>query len=392
MTILGLVLELNPFHRGHVYFIQQAKKLSNPDFTIAVLSGNYAMRGEVMVTNKWERSQLLLDYGVDLIMELPYLGTNGSADYFCYNTVKILTDMGMNHLAFGVELDQLSYLKTIKTIQYSHAFDPLMQTYLKQGLSYSGASNKAMMELSKDELIRTQFSLPNNTLAIGYLHALDTLNPTAKVTLVKRIGNQYFDTTLNNTSYSSATSLRESLRSNQDISAYVPTTRGFYNPALIEERLFSALQYIFATQSIEQLETYLGIDEGIEHRFAKFILESSTYLELITHIQTRRYPINRIRRMILNILLQIPKHLERQYHTYLRILALNNAGKAYLKTLSKSTKQQLITSFKNKQGIIIDTELKASKLYGYLVGNPTLYLEEFRVPKGELQHENQTNS
>jgi predicted nucleotidyltransferase len=290
--------------------------------------------------------------------------------------------MGMNHLAFGVELDNLNLLQTMKNLQYSSYFDGLMQTYIKQGLSYGGASNKAMMDCSEDSLLRTQFSLPNNTLAIGYLHALDELNPTCGLTLIKRIGNEYYDTTLSMTRYQSATSLRECLRGGIDITSHVAVPSVFANPELIEERLFQALQYVFVTQPLETIATYLGMDEGIEHRFQKFIFESNDYTSFITNIQTKRYPINRIRRMILNILLQIPKQLEKQYHTYQRILAINAIGKSYLKGLSKQIKKEIITSFKNQSGLLIDIELRASKLYGLLVGNSTLYLKEFQVPQG----------
>ena len=45
--VLGLILELNPFHNGHKYFIEQAKKEVNPDITIAIITSSFSMRGEV---------------------------------------------------------------------------------------------------------------------------------------------------------------------------------------------------------------------------------------------------------------------------------------------------------------------------------------------------------
>ena len=36
MRILGLIVEYNPFHNGHIYHIQKAKSLAQFDYTIPV--------------------------------------------------------------------------------------------------------------------------------------------------------------------------------------------------------------------------------------------------------------------------------------------------------------------------------------------------------------------
>jgi len=41
MKITGIIAEYNPFHNGHKFHIQEAKRLSNADATIIVMSGNY---------------------------------------------------------------------------------------------------------------------------------------------------------------------------------------------------------------------------------------------------------------------------------------------------------------------------------------------------------------
>ena len=40
MKIVGLITEYNPFHNGHKYHIEQAKKLTGADAAIVVMSGN----------------------------------------------------------------------------------------------------------------------------------------------------------------------------------------------------------------------------------------------------------------------------------------------------------------------------------------------------------------
>lgn len=40
MKVLGIVVEYNPFHNGHIYHIQKAKQIVKPDYTIAVMSSH----------------------------------------------------------------------------------------------------------------------------------------------------------------------------------------------------------------------------------------------------------------------------------------------------------------------------------------------------------------
>ena len=53
MKILGIIVEYNPMHNGHVYQIEQAKKLIQPDYTIVIMSGNFTEQGNVSVLDKF---------------------------------------------------------------------------------------------------------------------------------------------------------------------------------------------------------------------------------------------------------------------------------------------------------------------------------------------------
>ena len=60
MRILGLIVEYNPFHNGHIYHIQKAKSLAQFDYTIAIMSSSFVQRGEPAIIDKWKRSQLAI--------------------------------------------------------------------------------------------------------------------------------------------------------------------------------------------------------------------------------------------------------------------------------------------------------------------------------------------
>ena len=44
MQACGIVVEYNPFHNGHEFHVQQARKASGADVVVAVMSGNFAAR------------------------------------------------------------------------------------------------------------------------------------------------------------------------------------------------------------------------------------------------------------------------------------------------------------------------------------------------------------
>ena len=41
MKTLGIIAEYNPFHKGHAYMIEEAKKKSGAERVIAVMSGSF---------------------------------------------------------------------------------------------------------------------------------------------------------------------------------------------------------------------------------------------------------------------------------------------------------------------------------------------------------------
>lgn len=103
VTVLGLIVEYNPFHNGHIYHIQKAKELINPDYTIAVMSSSFVQRGEPAIMDKWTRSKIAVENGIDLVIELPFVYACQSADYFAKGAIDLLNAVGVTDLCFGSE-------------------------------------------------------------------------------------------------------------------------------------------------------------------------------------------------------------------------------------------------------------------------------------------------
>ena len=115
--ILGIISEYNPFHTGHLYHIEESKKAINPDYTIAIMSGNFVQRGDAAVIDKWSRAEMALKNGIDLVIELPLIYSISSAENFAYGGIKILDSMHMDTtLSFGSECGSLSLLNDIAKV------------------------------------------------------------------------------------------------------------------------------------------------------------------------------------------------------------------------------------------------------------------------------------
>ena len=383
MKILGLVLELNPPHHGHKYFIDKAKEIVKPDLTIAVVSTNFTMRGDVAVINKFDKTKLCLDLGIDIVLELPYIGCVASADYFCSNAINLLTAFGVTDVAFGAEMDNIEDLRKLKDFYNSPKYNEALQVNLDSGLSYSSACNKALLSMTKDLNLIENFSMPNNTLAIQYIDAIDKINEEQKrninITVIKRIENNYFDKDIKN-EIASATAIRELMKENRDFSKYVLDNgipyidyRETYN------RLFLLIKgALILKKDVYELHKYLGVKEGIENRIDNVCDLSNNYDELVENACTKRYTANYIRRLLLHILLRLPS--QEQKIEYYRVLGFTKDGEEHIRELDKDVKAKIITGFKSVLSNESNIELKATKLYGLLTGNDKLYLKEYQIP------------
>lgn len=374
--VLGLILELNPFHNGHKYFIDKAIEEIKPDVTIAIISSSFMMRGDPMIMDKFSKTRILLDNNIDLVLELPFISGVNNSNYFCENAVKILNDFNVTDICFGAETDDIDQLYYLSRLNESDSFNQVIKKYLDQGYSYPTSSTKAIFELTNDYNLVTSFSLPNNTLAIGYLNTIRKTNINPHI--IKRIVNNYFEENIVNETINSATAIRNELKKNNDIKSYIPNYEcNLYNPMKLENNLYKLLQYNLLNN--DHLTSIKGINEGIENRLINFINENN-YESFINSVKTKRYSFNKIKRIILYILLDINKKYENNYIYYKRVLGMNEIGKKHITSLPKEIKKDIITSFKNINNEIVDIELKVTKLYGILLNNYDLYKEEFNIP------------
>lgn len=378
MKILGLILELNPFHNGHKYFIDKAIDEIKPDKTIAIISSSFTMRGEISILDKFEKTRQCLKNKIDIVLELPFAYAVNSSDYFAHYAIKILNEFKISHLAFGSEIGNIEELKEIYKITKTIEYNNLIQKELAKGSSYPNSSLKALISLSDNTKYINNFSLPNNTLALSYLKAIGEINETIIPFTIRREDNQYFDTFAAEGKLASASALRSLINNNLPIDSFIPNYQyDFIKEIDANEKLYQLFKYQLLNKP--KFENIINISEGIENRLLNFT-DSITYQEYINNTYTKRYPSNRIKRIILHIIASSNKDILKSDEIYLRILGLNSNGIKYIKKLKNkniimNTKDALDNSSSNiKQ--ILELELKMTKVYE-LITNKNIYKQEF---------------
>jgi hypothetical protein len=117
MNVTAIISEYNPLHKGHLYHIETARKETNADYIIAIMSGNFVQRGTPAIQDKYTRAEAALKSGVDLVLELPAMFATASAEYFALGGVSLANTLGcVTHLSFGSEYGEADKIMDAATI------------------------------------------------------------------------------------------------------------------------------------------------------------------------------------------------------------------------------------------------------------------------------------
>lgn len=366
MINIGIIAEYNPFHNGHLYHINKIKEMFPDSRIILVMSGNFTQRGDASIINKWDKTKIALENNIDLIVELPFEFACQSADIFAYGACKILNYLKVDYLIFGSESGDIDMLKKVADIQISDKYQNIVKKYLNDGINYPTALSKALIEFGFDNIDK-----PNDILGLSYIRELNKLNSNIIPITIKRT-NDYNNKDLND-DITSATSIRENIK-NTDIKKYVPdnTYKYLNNKLYFIEDYFPYLKYKILSE-IDNLNIYQTVDEGIENKIKKVINSSNSYKELVNNIKSKRYTRNKIKRMLLHILVSFTKEdaKERREIRYIRILGFNKKGKEYLNKIKRNIDVPIYTNFNKK----LEYELKITSIYS-LINNEDLIKKE----------------
>ena len=187
MLKIGIVAEYNPFHNGHLYQIRKIKEIFGEDvLVVVVISGDFVQRGEISFLDKWEKTYVNLEYGVDLVVELPLYYSIQNAEIFSRMATKILDYFGIDIQVFGAEEANIEVLQKVLELQKRQDYKDKLMEYMKKGNSYSTSQRLALKEYNLDGIVKS-----NNILALEYMREIGNSNLKIKPYIIKREISEY---------------------------------------------------------------------------------------------------------------------------------------------------------------------------------------------------------
>lgn len=371
MKIIGIVCEYNPFHLGHLYQLNKVKEMYHDSIIIVVCSSNFTQRGDVSILNKWDKTRIALEYGVDIFIELPFGYATQSSDIFAKGAIEILNNLKIDILVFGSESDNIKELINLANIQLNNKeYNNIVKKYLNQGINYPTALSKALSDITN-----TTINKPNDLLGLSYIKEIIKNNYKITPITIKRT-NDYHSKDINN-NIINASLIRKLLLEKKDVTNYIPSNTYKYLTPISLDDFYPYLKYQIMNNT-NRLNIYQTVDEGIENRIIKNIYNSLNYNELVMNIKTKRYTYNKINRMLLHILTNFTKEEAQNIKIdYIRLLGFTGSGQRYLNSIKKYINIPIITRYKPKISKLLDMEFRANSIYAYITNNYELIELEY---------------
>ncbi len=337
---VGVICELNPFHNGHRAVFEFAKGLGGGGNTVvAVMSGNYTQRGEPAVVDKWIRARMAVMGGADIVLEIPSVFAQQSAQFFADAAVDVLCRSGLcDALVFGSESGDLAFLRSLADKKLSDGFGEEIKKLMDGGLSYP----RALAALYGCELGS------NDTLGVEYLVALAKRSSPIQVHCMKRVGQaDHGDPEITGEGrITSAASLRRAIAagSTDELSQYMPgpcaellvglVEKGFFVPSI--ESYNSLIIGKIREMGPEGVARLPFASEGLAAKIFDAACGTSSVEKVVELATSRTFTSGRIRRILLSVLTGAAADMlgDRLTVPYVRVLAVSKERPDLLSTLS----------------------------------------------------------
>ena len=400
ITATGIIAEYNPFHNGHLYQLREAQRLTEQPIVV-VMSASFMQRGEPACLSKWLRARLAVENGAALVLELPTAFSLRSAQFFASGGVQLLAATGsVTTLSCGVESPELDFGALAQRIT-SDAAQGRIRSLLSQGKSYAAACAAVLGEAQQEDGVTAMqassnegkafagLTKPNDILALEYAKALQATD--IKPLFIERRGDGYNDREISGT-MSSATAIRQALNNSNDgwqqaVPASVRQALLDNAPGYDAALLWQLLRYKLRLMSVDAIADACQCSEGLEN-LLKDAAACPSFAEALQLCTSKRYTTSRIRRLFMQLLLDVPRwRWEDNAPAYLRVLAFNDTGRQLLKQMKSTASLPIITGlYRNwpqrlqhlsirQQQIYaqqLELELKATELWSLLQLNPDL--------------------
>ena len=360
MKIIGIIAEYNPFHNGHKYQINKIKEKYKDSIIIACVSSSFTQRGNLSILNKFEKTNICINNGIDIVIELPYIYSTQSSDIFACYSLKLLNELKIDELCFGSEDGDIEKLTTCAETQLNNKeYDNKVKEYLDTGVNYPTALNNALLDTCGFNIEK-----PNDLLALSYIKEIIKNNYNIKPFIIKRTSD-YHDN-ISNDDIVSASNVRNKLKNNMDIKNQVPSdVYNILKNKNLNNKYFEYLKYKIISE--DDLNKYVDVSEGLDTRIKDNILKSNSLDELIQNIKTKRYTYNKINRMLNHILCSFTKDENNITELeYIRILGFSKKGQKYLNSIKNNIHTKILNKYDTEKYKTLKIEKRITNIYSII--------------------------
>ncbi|MDU5252235.1 nucleotidyltransferase family protein [Anaerococcus vaginalis] len=388
MKKLAIISEYNPFHNGHNYIQKKSREITNADIVIAIMSGDFVQRGEISLIDKYKRANSAM-LSADLVIEMPSFISLQAANLFARKNIEILNKLEVDYLAFGIEnISEKNFLNTCEKIfENENRINIDTKNFLDEGMSFAKASYLASIKYIENK----EFFSANNILALEYLRAIKNLKANIEIVPIKRKNSMNKDVELRKDSFSSSTSIRNNIE-NIKIKDYLPNLsynyikefKNEYNIFPQNDLLYEIFRYKILIEE-KNMNDILCYEEGMENYLKKIAKEEIFYKDFIKNSTSQRFTKSRIKRLMINYLLENKTYLNEVDINFIKILAFNeNATKLFKECkLNVIMQKKDIEKLNKENKIIFEQMIKASNLYSMVIGRQfdSDYREKISIKK-----------
>ena len=405
MRTVGIIAEYNPFHNGHAYQIRKAKELTNANYCVVVMSGDFVQRGAPALMDKYLRTECALRNGADLILELPVCFALSSAETFARGAITLLDRLGIvDAVCFGSECGDINVLRDFakELLCETPVFKETLAREMREGHTYPQARNTAL-EASAPHLTAhtTILTSPNNILGIEYCKAILSCDT------IKRAGASYHDNSLE-TTFCSALAIRESLRqagASDGLAKQIPAVSlklmedaYLKSYPVFSDDLSLLIQYSLLSKEDSGFTDYPDIDRELSDRILKFLPKYRDFRSFCDQLKSKNRTYARISRSLLHILLDIRREDIERYRKedtifYARMLGFRESASPLLTALKKSAGIPLLSKLADAEkqlaptGLsMLEKDIYASHVYQGVVrykfpdDDPLSEINEYKKP------------
>ena len=285
--------------------------------------------------SKFDKAELAILNGYDIVVELPAYYAIQNADIFSEFSTKILEVMKVDYQVFGIEENDISDIEKIIEIQNKEEYINKLLEYQKEGYSYIKSHELVLSEYNLSDKYKS-----NNILAISYIRSILKNKMNMRYIGIKRKNVDYnSDYSLEN--MASASYIRNNIY-DEKIKKFIPSNtfdilcKNVNDIKSANKEIFKMFKYIINVKSKKEIIKVYDFNDSIYNRVIRYINKSKDFDEFISQIVTRNISKNRVKRLILNVLLDISRDdisMDNNIE-YVRVLSMNEKGAKYIKSLN----------------------------------------------------------